>query len=95
MSTSVVYVGLDVHKDSIVIAMAAGKKPADGGSTIPNDWGRAAARRLTALGADARAAGLLRGRANRLRPVPATECRGHLLHRGRSFADSRANRATG
>ncbi len=38
MSRSVVYVGLDVHKDSIVIAMAReGREPAENWKTIPND----------------------------------------------------------
>jgi transposase len=38
MSTSVVYVGLDVHKDSIVIAVArAGREAAQNWRTIPND----------------------------------------------------------
>jgi transposase len=35
---SLVYVGLDVHKNSIVIAMAAGKQQAVFVKTIPNDW---------------------------------------------------------
>ncbi len=38
MSKSVVYVGLDVHKDSIVIAVAhQGRKPAEKWKTIPYD----------------------------------------------------------
>jgi transposase len=38
MSTSVVYVGLDVHKDSIVIAFAReGREAAENWKTIPND----------------------------------------------------------
>ena len=38
MSKSVVYVGLDVHKDSIVIAVAyEGRKPAEKWKTIPYD----------------------------------------------------------
>jgi transposase len=38
MSTSVVYVGLDVHKDSIVIAVAReGREPAKNWKTIPYD----------------------------------------------------------
>jgi transposase len=38
MSTSVVYVGLDVHKDSIVIAFAReGRQAAENWKTIPND----------------------------------------------------------
>lgn len=41
MSTSVVYVGLDVHKDSIAIAVAReGREPAEVWKVIPNDGGR-------------------------------------------------------
>lgn len=41
MSTSVVYVGLDVHKDSITIAMAReGREPAENWKTIPYDGAR-------------------------------------------------------
>jgi transposase len=41
MSTSVVYVGLDVHKDSIVIAVAReGRAEAQNWKTIPNDGAR-------------------------------------------------------
>src|SRR5208283_2785854 len=35
--TSVTYVGLDVHKDTIVVAMARGRQPAVLVRTIPND----------------------------------------------------------
>jgi hypothetical protein len=35
MSTSVIYVGMDVHKDSIVIAIA--REAAEIWKTIPND----------------------------------------------------------
>jgi transposase len=38
MKKSLIYVGLDVHKNSIVIAMAAGKSRATVVRTIPNDW---------------------------------------------------------
>ncbi len=38
MKKSLIYVGLDVHKDSIVIATTAGRKPAVVADTIPNDW---------------------------------------------------------
>ncbi len=38
MSTSVVYVGLDVHKDSITIAVAReGREAAENWKTIPYD----------------------------------------------------------
>ena len=38
MKTSVVYVGMDVHKDSIVIAFAReGREAAENWKTIPND----------------------------------------------------------
>ena len=38
MEASVVYVGLDVHKDSIVIAVAReGREAAENWKTIPND----------------------------------------------------------
>ena len=38
MSTSVIYVGLDVHKDSIVIAVAGeGQEAAENWKTIPYD----------------------------------------------------------
>jgi len=38
MSTSVVYVGLDVHRDSIVIAFAReGRELAENWTTIPHD----------------------------------------------------------
>jgi transposase len=41
MSTSVVYVGLDVHKDSIVIAIAReGREAAENWKTIPNEGTR-------------------------------------------------------
>jgi len=38
MKKSLIYVGLDVHKDSTVIAMATGKDRAVVVRTIPNDW---------------------------------------------------------
>jgi transposase len=38
MKKSLIYVGLDVHKATIVIAMAAGKQPGVVVRTIPNDW---------------------------------------------------------
>ena len=38
MKASVVYVGMDVHKESIAIAVAReGQEPADTWKTIPND----------------------------------------------------------
>ena len=38
MNASVIYVGLDVHKDSIVIAIARpGREPAENWKTLPND----------------------------------------------------------
>jgi hypothetical protein len=38
MSTSVIYVGMDVHKDSIVIAVAReGREAAETWKTLPND----------------------------------------------------------
>lgn len=41
MSNSLVYVGMDVHKDSITIALAhEGREPAVEWKTIPNDWAR-------------------------------------------------------
>jgi hypothetical protein len=40
MSKSVSYVGLDVHKDTIVIAMAMGKQRAVVVSKIANDWAK-------------------------------------------------------
>ena len=41
MTASVIYVGMDVHKDSIVIAVARdGREPAEGFSTITNDWAK-------------------------------------------------------
>ena len=41
MSKSLVYVGMDVHKDSITIAVARqGQEPAEIWKTIPNDWVR-------------------------------------------------------
>ena len=41
MSMSVVYVGMDVHKDSIVIALAReGREAAENWKTIPNEGGR-------------------------------------------------------
>ncbi len=42
MRTSVTYVGLDVHKETIVVAMARGRRPAVLVRTIPNDWMRLA-----------------------------------------------------
>ncbi len=40
MSKSLRFVGLDVHKDSIVIAVAEeGREAANVHSKIPNDWG--------------------------------------------------------
>ena len=40
MSKSLRFIGLDVHKDSIVIAVAeAGREPAEVHGEIPNDWG--------------------------------------------------------
>jgi transposase len=50
MKKSLVYVGLDVHKDSIVIATAAGKNGAVVVGTIPND-GAALSKVLDKLGA--------------------------------------------
>ena len=38
MKTSVTYVGLDVHKDTVVVAMARGRQPAVLVGTIFNDW---------------------------------------------------------
>jgi len=38
MSKSVTYVGLDVHKETIVIAKAAGRQRAEVVKKIPNDW---------------------------------------------------------
>jgi transposase len=38
MRTSVTYVGLDVHKDTIVVAMARGRQSAVLVRTVPNDW---------------------------------------------------------
>ena len=41
MTASVIYVGMDVHKDSIVIAVAPeGREPAEGFATIANDWAK-------------------------------------------------------
>jgi len=40
MKKSLVYVGLDVHKDSIVVAMAAGRQPAVVVQRISSDWGQ-------------------------------------------------------
>lgn len=41
MTASVIYVGMDVHKDSIVIAVAReGREPAETWKTIPNDGNR-------------------------------------------------------
>jgi transposase len=41
MTASVIYVGMDVHKDSIVIAIAPeGREPAQGLATIVNDWAK-------------------------------------------------------
>jgi len=40
MAKSLVYVGLDVHKDTIVIARAIGKQRAEVVRKIPNDWGK-------------------------------------------------------
>jgi len=38
MSASVIYVGMDVHKDSIVVAVAReGREPAENWKTLPND----------------------------------------------------------
>ena len=38
MSASVIYVGMDVHKDTIVIAVAReGREAAENWKTIPND----------------------------------------------------------
>lgn len=53
MSASVVYVGMDVHKDSIVIAVAReGREPAEAWKTIPHDTVRLrkALKSLTAKG---------------------------------------------
>jgi transposase len=50
MSKSVSYVGLDVHKDTIVIAMAMGKQRAVVVSKIANDWAKLL-RTLGGLGA--------------------------------------------
>ena len=41
MKKNLLYVGLDVHKDSIVIAVAhEGREAAAKWKTIPNDWTR-------------------------------------------------------
>jgi len=41
MTASVIYVGMDVHKDSIAIAVAPeGREPAQGLATIANDWAK-------------------------------------------------------
>jgi transposase len=40
MKKSLVYVGLDVHKETIVIAMALGKQRSIVVKKIPNDWGQ-------------------------------------------------------
>jgi transposase len=38
MKKSLIYVGLDVHKETIVVAMAVGKQPAVVVRKLPNDW---------------------------------------------------------
>jgi transposase len=53
MKKSLIYVGLDVHKNSIVIAMATGRNRAMVVRTIPNDWATLV-RVLAELGASQR-----------------------------------------
>ena len=60
MSKSVVYVGLDVHKDSIAIAVAReGRKPAEKWQTIPYDGGSTSESRENARCRGASPEGLL------------------------------------
>jgi len=50
MPSTIRYVGLDVHKDTITIAVAVGKAEAEVVGTVPNAW-MAFHRRLKTLGA--------------------------------------------
>ena len=87
MSTSVVYVGMDVHKDSITIAVAReGREAAENWKTIPYDGVRLR-KALKMLRQKRRSLeGLLRGGAHGIRSVPASARSGDRLHRRRSFA---------
>lgn len=89
MRNTIRYVGLGVHKDTIVIAVAdEGRDAPEVLGTIPNTWA-ALQKKLKRLGPKANLRCCLRGRPNWLWHLPRPEGRRDLLHRSGTVARSR------
>jgi hypothetical protein len=86
------YIGLDVHRATIAVALAEEEGASSSYGTIAND---AAAVRKTMKqrgGKDVETAGCLRGWADRVRAAPAAQQAGQRVHGGGTLADPHAAR---